>query len=109
MDGFEKLTVIIDGDYPSSRVHTELEESFASMAAEHAGTIVAELVVLEPDLDSAFGLVQPGAGWDERRNLRRLSDRRLEERLLSRDVTRTAQSNPAVAKVLDAIGIEIGK
>jgi hypothetical protein len=61
------------------------------LGSQYDGAIETELVAPDPDVDSALGLVPAGAGWGERRRLRRLPERELEELLRLSDLSAKAR------------------
>ena len=105
--GPRRLTAVVDGEALSGRHFDNLGKTLELLLSNYRDDLSAEVVPLEPDLDSVFGLVNPYDGWEERRKLRRLSDERLEEVLRSVDIPQRTQSNPSLATVLQAIGVDI--
>ncbi|WP_189034926.1 restriction endonuclease [Nocardia rhizosphaerihabitans] len=99
-DGPIELTAIIDGNNPGfKRYSTDLRDFFDSLNSGLRADTVAKLVVLTPDLDSAFGLVAEGSSWSDRKRLRRYRDDELKRLLAQQPFT------PEVTDLLRAIGI----
>lgn len=105
--GTKRLTAIVDGAGLAPEPSERLQQTLHMLRKAHQGEVIADLVPLEPDLDAAFGLVEPEDDWEKRRRLRRLSDQALEARLREADIASRTRSSRALATVLEAIGVDI--
>ncbi|MFI7052270.1 restriction endonuclease [Streptosporangium canum] len=90
----KEIVIIADGDGMPAEVRLDLERAISPAATTQGPRIT--LVILEPDLETALGLILPG----ERR---RPEPPKVAERLLKLDLWQLAESNPELARLFHAL------
>ena len=96
------FVLIIDGE----GLYRKAEQDINNRIESEIDSGSATLIRLEPDLDTALGLVDHDSSWEERNRLRRLTDSRLDLIIQQADLPRRAKENPAVATLLNELGVQ---
>lgn len=104
--GQKRVTAVVDGDDAPQRLLDDLGEVLGDLDRRH-DQLQAAVVPLDPNLESVFGLVAPGGDRDERRALRRMSDKQIEGLLRAADLPARCKASAALATVLQGLGVDI--
>lgn len=100
VDNRAQITAIVDGNGLADRVGPELDH-----VDRLKSTDSVKLIVLQPDLDAALGLVGVDSGWDERRRLRKATDQGLIEKIKRADLRAVAERTAEVRDLLNELGV----
>jgi hypothetical protein len=99
------LAVVVDGDLEGralEKLRDDMEMAASDFGLEPNNVSV---IAVQPDTEVALGLADPEVHWNERRQLRKLSDDALDARVAAADVLGRASENPSLAMVLEMIGV----
>jgi hypothetical protein len=101
-DDISSVVGVIDGDLQGTFV-SRLKQELEMLTQE--GPAVGEIIVIEPDLETALGLAQVGSNYQERTHLRRPSRADLASAISTDDLLRRAATDSALESLLRAIGV----
>lgn len=103
-DSISSITVIVDDDLGDAFLD-RLQRDLGPFLSERS--IEFEMISIDPDLETALGLADPGLKYNERVHLRGISDESLKNILLSSDLIGRAEKSQNLLSIFKAIGIDL--